>query len=81
MGDKAARFGDLEVGAIVAKAGLRVAREDLVRYAGASVDLSPIQFSDAVAASAGLPGVLAHGMLTAVWTICRGRECHRAATK
>ena len=58
-------FADLEVGAVVAKADLTVTRDDLVRYAGASGDFNPIHFSDAVAATAGLPGVLAHGMLTA----------------
>lgn len=59
------KFDDLEIGTIVAKADLTVTREDLVRYAGASVDLNPIHFNDAAAAQAGLPGVLAHGMLTA----------------
>jgi acyl dehydratase len=35
-----------------------------VRYAGASGDFNPIHYRDDVAASVGLPGVLAHGMLT-----------------
>ena len=35
-----------------------------MRYAGASGDFNPIHYRDAVAASVGLPGVLAHGMLT-----------------
>jgi acyl dehydratase len=39
-------------------------REDLVRYAGASGDLNPIHYSDRAADEAGLPGVIAHGMLT-----------------
>lgn len=39
-------------------------RDSLVRYAGASMDFNPIHYSDAVATSVGLPGVLAHGMLT-----------------
>ena len=43
---------------------LRVTRADLVRYAGASGDFNPIHWSDRVATSAGLPGVIAHGMLT-----------------
>jgi acyl dehydratase len=43
---------------------VRVTRADLVRYAGASGDLNPIHWSDRVAASVGLPGVIAHGMLT-----------------
>jgi acyl dehydratase len=39
-------------------------RVDLVRYAGASGDLNPIHYNDAAAAGLGLPGVIAHGMLT-----------------
>ena len=39
-------------------------RADLVRYAGASGDFNPIHWSDRVATSVGLPGVIAHGMLT-----------------
>ena len=41
-----------------------VTRADLVRYAGASGDRNPIHWSDRVAASVGLPGVIAHGMFT-----------------
>ena len=41
-----------------------VTRADLVRYAGASGDLNPIHWSDRVATSVGLPGVVAHGMYT-----------------
>ncbi|MFD6896065.1 MaoC/PaaZ C-terminal domain-containing protein [Rhodococcus sp. NPDC060086] len=58
-------FGDLEIGAVVAKAEPKITRDDLVRYAGASVDLNPIHYNDVTAAEVGLPGVLAHGMLTA----------------
>ncbi len=42
----------------------RVTRADLVRYAGASGDFNPIHYSDRVATQMGLPGVIAHGMLT-----------------
>jgi acyl dehydratase len=35
-----------------------------VRYAGASGDFNAIHYRDDVAESVGLPGVLAHGMLT-----------------
>ena len=42
----------------------RVTRADLVRYAGASGDFNPIHWSDRVAGSVGLPGVIAHGMYT-----------------
>ncbi len=42
----------------------RVTRADLIRYAGASGDFNPIHWSDRVATSVGLPGVIAHGMMT-----------------
>ena len=41
-----------------------ITRADLVRYAGASGDFNPIHWSERVATSVGLPGVIAHGMLT-----------------
>jgi len=56
--------GPVAVGAELPPLEVRVTRADLVRYAGASGDLNPIHWSDRVAASVGLPGVLAHGMLT-----------------
>jgi acyl dehydratase len=43
---------------------VRFTRADLVRYAGASTDFNPIHYSDHFAAQVGLPGVIAHGMLT-----------------
>lgn len=42
----------------------RITRADLVRYAGASGDFNPIHWSQRVATGVGLPGVIAHGMLT-----------------
>ncbi|MET9316696.1 MaoC family dehydratase [Kribbella sp. NPDC003505] len=39
-------------------------RDDLVRYAGASGDFNPIHWNDRMASALGLPGVIAHGMLT-----------------
>ena len=39
-------------------------RYDLIRYAGASGDFNPIHWSDRAARDAGLPDVIAHGMLT-----------------
>ncbi len=56
--------GGLAVGDVVAERTVHLTREDLVRYAGASGDFNPIHYRDDVAASVGLPGVLAHGMLT-----------------
>lgn len=54
----------LTVGEVVAERTVHLTRESLVRYAGASGDFNPIHYRDDVAASVGLPGVLAHGMLT-----------------
>ncbi|EZP28056.1 MaoC/PaaZ C-terminal domain-containing protein [Microbacterium oleivorans] len=54
----------LEVGTVVAERTVHLTRASLVRYAGASGDFNPIHFNDAVAERVGLPGVLAHGMLT-----------------
>ncbi|AYG04000.1 MaoC family dehydratase [Gryllotalpicola protaetiae] len=54
----------LTVGDVVAQAAFPLSRDSLVRYAGASGDFNPIHYRDDVAASVGLPGVLAHGMLT-----------------
>lgn len=57
-------MSDLTVGTIVAERSVELTRESLVRYAGASGDFNPIHYRDDVAARVGLPGVLAHGMLT-----------------
>ncbi|NCT89721.1 MaoC family dehydratase [Cellulomonas sp. APG4] len=54
----------LEVGAEVASRTVQVTRQDLVRYAGASGDLNPIHWNERFAREVGLPGVIAHGMLT-----------------
>ncbi|GAA2009764.1 MaoC/PaaZ C-terminal domain-containing protein [Microbacterium ulmi] len=58
-------IGDvLAVGDVVAERSIHLTRESLVRYAGASGDFNPIHYRDDVASAVGLPGVLAHGMLT-----------------
>ena len=54
----------LQPGDVVAQRTIELSREMLVRYAGASGDFNPIHYRDDVAAQMGLPGVLAHGMLT-----------------
>ncbi|MCF2528834.1 MaoC family dehydratase [Yinghuangia soli] len=41
-----------------------VTRADLVRYAGASEDFNPVHWNPRVAREAGMPDVIAHGMLT-----------------
>jgi acyl dehydratase len=54
----------MEIGTQLPPRTFRVTRADLVRYAGASGDFNPIHWSDRVATSVGLPGVIAHGMYT-----------------
>ncbi|WP_427870427.1 MaoC/PaaZ C-terminal domain-containing protein [Leucobacter luti] len=57
-------FDSLATGDVVAEREFTLTRDTLVRYAGASGDFNPIHYRDDVATSVGLPGVLAHGMLT-----------------
>lgn len=54
----------LEKGQEIARTRHEITRDTLVRYAGASGDFNPIHYNDTVATEAGLPGVIAHGMLT-----------------
>ncbi|ASF07631.1 putative beta-hydroxyacyl-[acyl-carrier-protein] dehydratase [Nocardia brasiliensis NBRC 14402] len=58
------RFEDLAVGLELPPRAVLLSRGDLVNYAGVSGDSNPIHFSDEVARSAGLPDVVAHGLLT-----------------
>ncbi|MCC9052946.1 MaoC/PaaZ C-terminal domain-containing protein [Microbacterium lacticum] len=60
----AAAANAVAVGDVVAERTVHLTRESLVRYAGASGDFNPIHYRDDVAERVGLPGVLAHGMLT-----------------
>lgn len=57
-------FDDVGVGTELPTREFRLRRSDLVRYAGASGDFNPIHWSDRVAQEVGLPGVIAHGMVT-----------------
>jgi len=59
-----ANFESLEIGQQVAEQNFQITRDSLVRYAGASGDFNTIHYRDDIAQSVGLPGVLAHGMLT-----------------
>lgn len=54
----------VEAGHQLPPLSVRLRRDDLVRYAGASLDFNPIHWNDQVAGEVGLPGVIAHGMLT-----------------
>lgn len=57
-------IASLEVGQEIGSAEFQLSRDSLVRYAGASGDFNPIHYRDDIAQAVGLPGVLAHGMLT-----------------
>lgn len=54
----------MEVGQQLPIQVFRITRADLVRYAGASGDFNPIHWNERFATTVGLPGVIAHGMLT-----------------
>ncbi len=54
----------INLGEIIAEKTFHLTRDSLVRYAGASGDFNSIHYRDDIAQSVGLPGVLAHGMLT-----------------
>lgn len=53
-----------EVGTALPGLTVRLTRASLVRYAGASGDFNPIHYSTHAAETLGLPGVIAHGMLS-----------------
>jgi acyl dehydratase len=55
---------NLTVGQELPSREFKITRDSLVRYAGASGDFNPIHYRDDFAQAVGLPGVLAHGMLT-----------------
>jgi len=57
-------IGEWRAGDVLEPQHYPVTRADLVRYAGASGDFNPIHWSDRTATAVGLPGVIAHGMLT-----------------
>jgi acyl dehydratase len=44
-------------------------RVDLVKYAAASGDYNPIHFDHDAARAAGLPGIVAHGLLVTAWAL------------
>jgi len=60
----AVKYADVEPGTQIAPKSYRVTRLDLVKYAGASGDFNPIHWSERIARSVDLPGVIAHGMYT-----------------
>lgn len=57
-------FGAVQVGDALPATTVALDRAALVAYIAASRDFNAIHYSDRVAAEVGLPGVIAHGMLT-----------------
>ena len=57
-------LAELEKGQAIGSRRVPLTRADLVAYAAASGDHNPIHWNQAFAESVGLPGVIAHGMLT-----------------
>jgi len=57
-------FEDVKVGDELPAHHTRLSRGDLVNYAGVAGDANPIHWDEAIAKLAGLPDVIAHGMLT-----------------
>ncbi|MDN4522757.1 MULTISPECIES: fused (3R)-hydroxyacyl-ACP dehydratase subunits HadA/HadB [Mycolicibacterium] len=59
-----ASFDDVKVGDALPAHHTRLSRGDLVNYAGVAGDANPIHWDEDIAKLAGLPDVIAHGMLT-----------------
>lgn len=57
-------FDDVNVGDELPVHHTRLSRGDLVNYAGVAGDANPIHWDEDIAKLAGLPDVIAHGMLT-----------------
>ena len=57
-------FDGLKVGDELGVHHTRLSRGDLVNYAGVAGDANPIHWDESIAKLAGLPDVIAHGMLT-----------------
>ncbi|WP_046301497.1 fused (3R)-hydroxyacyl-ACP dehydratase subunits HadA/HadB [Mycobacterium sp. UM_Kg27] len=57
-------FDDVKVGDALPVHHTRLSRGDLVNYAGVAGDANPIHWDEEIAKLAGLPDVIAHGMLT-----------------
>ena len=57
-------FDELKVGDQLPAHHTRLSRGDLVNYAGVAGDANPIHWDEDIAKLAGLPDVIAHGMLT-----------------
>jgi acyl dehydratase len=58
------RYDEVEVGTKIGPERYPIGRLTLVRYCGASGDFNSIHWNERIAKAAGLPDVIAHGMLT-----------------
>lgn len=57
-------FSALTIGDTVVESEIPLSRATLIDYAAASGDHNPIHWNERFATEVGLPGVIAHGMLT-----------------
>ncbi len=57
-------YDSVEEGSELPEVRSRIRRADLIRYCGASGDFNVIHWNERAALDAGLPDVIAHGMLT-----------------
>jgi len=57
-------LAELKVGDSIGQQTVSLERTSMVKYAGASGDFNVIHWNDRAANAVGLPGVIAHGMLT-----------------
>jgi acyl dehydratase len=57
-------YDSVDEGTELPQIDIRIRRADLVRYSGASGDFNVIHWNERAARAAGLPDVIAHGMLT-----------------
>lgn len=64
VGAASPRHSDVAVGDVLPRTMRSVSRRELIHYAAAAGDLNTIHWDDQAASAAGLPDVIAHGMLT-----------------
>ncbi|MGI8653565.1 MAG: MaoC/PaaZ C-terminal domain-containing protein [Geodermatophilaceae bacterium] len=61
---RTATYDSVDEGSELPEVRSRIRRADLIRYCGASGDFNVIHWNERAALDAGLPDVIAHGMLT-----------------
>lgn len=65
--DRCDLASEVDVRGSTARLVKSASRADLVHYAAASGDFNPLHWDHATAVAAGVPGVIAHGLLVASW--------------